>query len=98
MVGVHVCSHQRHGLRRDARYNLIQILDIRAGIDKQRTLIALDDIERLVGHHLTVTLPRVGINLAERYILALINHFLLVGHAWLRHSHRAHKAQQGRKN
>lgn len=95
MVGVHMCSHQRHRLRRNARYNLIQILDVRAGIDEQRTLLALDNVERLIGHHLTITLPRVGINLAERNILALINHFLLIGHARLRHSHRAYKAQQG---
>ena len=95
MVGMNVRGYQCHGLRCDACDNLVEILDVCSRINQQRARFALDDVERLISHHLAVTLPSVGINLAEGNILALINNLLCIGHARLCHSHRTHKAQQG---
>ena len=80
VVRMHMRGNQGDGLLRDARDDLVQVVDLGAGVQENRLFLPFDDIDGLVGHQVAVAFPGVGVDLPDDHVRALIDDGLGIAH------------------
>lgn len=80
MVRVGVCGDQHDRLRRDGRYDLVQVGNIRARVNQHGPLCSFHQIQTLVGHQAARAYPSVFVNLTEHDVVIAGDLFSLYLH------------------
>ena len=71
-------GNQGDGLLRDARHDLVQVINLGAGVQEDGLVLPFDDVDGFVGHQVAVAFPGMGVDLADDHIGTFIDHRLVI--------------------
>lgn len=71
MISMAVGDDKRNGLLDDVLYGLAQPFDVRSGINEDGRGLSLNQINRFVIHEVAMTMPGMGVELADFYLIAV---------------------------